>query len=127
MRRLHCCKTCPRRPLWRLEEACCRFEQSWQAGQRPPLEDFLAGADGAERLAVLRELLRLEVHYRRRAGEGPSAEDYATRFPDATGLLSEVFAGAAPVGHDTPPPVPGPETIDDPGAERPAAVAPDHG
>jgi hypothetical protein len=70
--------------VWRLEAACCRFEQSWQAGQRPRLEDVLADAQGAERQALLRELLLLEVHYRRRAGEGPSAQDYQTRFPDAT-------------------------------------------
>jgi serine/threonine-protein kinase len=78
--------------VWRLEEACCRFEEAWQTGQRPTLEDFVATLEGEERLALLRELLRLEVHYRRRAGEGPSAADYATRFPEATAVLHEVFA-----------------------------------
>ena len=67
--------------VWCLEEACCRFEQAWQSGQQPRLEDFLDGAEGAERLARLRELLRLDVHYRRHAGEAPSARDYGTRFP----------------------------------------------
>ncbi len=79
--------------IWRLEEVCCRFEQSWQTGQRPRLEDFLGDAAGVERLAVLRELLRLDVHYRRRAGEGPDAQDYAPRFPDAVDLLSQMFPG----------------------------------
>ena len=51
--------------VWRLEEACCRFEEAWQAGRRPHLEDFLAGRDGPERMALLRELLRLDLHYRR--------------------------------------------------------------
>ena len=78
--------------VWRLEEICCRFEQSWQAGQTPRPEDFLAGAEGAERLAVLRELVRLDVFYRRRAGEAPSARDYAPHFPDAADLLSEMFS-----------------------------------
>jgi eukaryotic-like serine/threonine-protein kinase len=89
----------------RLEEACCRFEDAWLAGRRPRLEDFVCGPDGDERLALLRELLRLEVYYRRRAGEGPSAADYQTRFPEATAVLQEVFA--SPAGPDrAPPPVP---------------------
>src|SRR5262245_58260388 len=87
--------------VWRLEEACCRFEEAWQARRRPSLEDFVAGAEGDEWLALLRELLRLEVYYRRRAGEGPSPADYETRFPQATALLQEVFA--APTGSNPPP------------------------
>jgi tetratricopeptide (TPR) repeat protein len=35
------------------------------------------------------------VHYRKQAGETPSAADYQTRFPDATTVLDEVF-GPAP-------------------------------
>jgi tetratricopeptide (TPR) repeat protein len=111
--------------VWRLEAACCRFEQSWQAGQRPRLEDALAGTEGAERLALLRELLLLEVHYRRRAGEGPAPDEYRTRFPDATALLGEVFA-AAPEDGDRPRSLPGLDTIDDPertGPELPPAAA----
>jgi hypothetical protein len=87
--------------VWRLEEACCRFEEAWQAGRRPRLEDFVAGPEGEERLALLRELLRLEVYYRRRAGEGPSAADYQTRFPEDTAVLQEVFA--SPPGPGGPP------------------------
>jgi hypothetical protein len=78
--------------VWRLEEVCCRFEQSWRAGQRPRLEDFLADAEGFERQVRLRELLALDVHYRRRAGEAPTVGDYDTRFPDASALWSEVFS-----------------------------------
>jgi tRNA A-37 threonylcarbamoyl transferase component Bud32 len=96
--------------VWRLEETCCRFEEAWQAGQRPCLEDFVSGTEGEERLALLRELLRLEVYYRRQAGEGPSAGDYETRFPEATAVLQELFA--APAGPDRPPAPPRPETDD---------------
>jgi serine/threonine protein kinase len=81
----------------RLDDACSRFEESWQAGQRPRLEDFLAGSDGPERLALLRELLRLEVYYRRRAGDRTAASDYATRIPEAIALVAEVFAPATNV------------------------------
>jgi hypothetical protein len=105
--------------VWRLEEACCRFEEAWQAGQRPSLEDFVAGSEEMERLALLRELLRLEVYYRRRAGEGPSAADYQTRFPEATAVLQEVFA--APTDPDGTPAPPRPE------ADDPERTGPDEG
>jgi hypothetical protein len=68
------------------------FEEAWRAGRRPRLEDFIDGAQGSERLTLLRELLRLEVHYRRLAGEGPAAADYQMRFPEATALLPDLFA-----------------------------------
>jgi eukaryotic-like serine/threonine-protein kinase len=82
----------PKKALGRLEQVCCRFEEAWQAGGRPRLEDFVAGPEGDERLALLHELLRLEVHYGRRAGECPSAAEYQARFPEATAVLQEVFA-----------------------------------
>jgi tRNA A-37 threonylcarbamoyl transferase component Bud32 len=103
--------------VWRLEEVCCRFEQAWRSGGRPRLEDFVTGPEGDERLALLYHLLRLEVDYRRRAGEGPSAADYQTRFPEATAVLQEVFASTpGPAG---PPSSPGPE------AENPEQTGPE--
>jgi serine/threonine protein kinase len=95
--------------LRRLDGVCCRFERAWQDGQTPRLEDALAALSDAERPAFLRELLRLEVYYRRRAGEGPCAADYETRFPEATAVLGEVFA--LPGNADLPRPMP--ETVDD--------------
>jgi hypothetical protein len=69
----------------RLEEICARFEAAWQAAgtatTAPRMEEYLGAAAEAERLALLRELLRLDVHYRRRHGENPDAKDYAARCP----------------------------------------------
>jgi serine/threonine-protein kinase len=96
----------PEEAVWRLEAVCCRFEEAWLAGQRARPEDFVAGAEGSERLALLRELLWLDVHYRRQAGERPSAADYRARFPEAADVLQEVLA--APGVPDSPPaPEPG--------------------
>ena len=104
--------------MWRLEEVCCRFEEAWQANQRPQVEDFLGRVEGTERLARLRELLRLEVHYRRQAGDGASPQEYETRFPDATAVLREVFNAAL---------VPFPGAVDEPqsgpGLQPPATVS----
>jgi serine/threonine protein kinase len=66
----------------RVDELCRRFEDAWKTGGRPRLEDFAAGSAGAERLALVRELIRLDVSYRRDHGEEPRAEDYLPRFPE---------------------------------------------
>src|SRR5262245_48209883 len=52
-----------------------------------------AEAEGTERLraAMVRELVRLDIAYRRGAGEAPVAEDYLSRFP---GLDRAWLAGA---------------------------------
>ena len=54
----------------RVDEVCDRFEADWKAGRQPRLDDYLAGASGAERTALARELLRVEAHYRQRAAAG---------------------------------------------------------
>jgi tetratricopeptide (TPR) repeat protein len=64
-----------------VDAVCDRFEAAWKAGQRPRLEDYLAAVPESRRLALLRELLLLEVHHRRRLGETPRLDDYWTRFP----------------------------------------------
>jgi WD40 repeat protein/predicted Ser/Thr protein kinase len=66
----------------RVDEACNRFEAAWRAGETPRLEDFVAGWAGAERAALLRELVPLDADYRRLRGEPWGAADYLARFPD---------------------------------------------
>jgi hypothetical protein len=51
----------------RINDVCNRFERAWQAGPRPRLEDFLADTPEPERSALLRELIALDIDYRRRA------------------------------------------------------------
>ena len=52
-----------------MDEACDRFEVAWKAGQLPRIEDYLGEASGPLRTALLRELIFLEVAYRRLSGE----------------------------------------------------------
>jgi hypothetical protein len=72
-----------------IDAACDRFERAWQAalagGTRPRIEDHQAAVADAERLALLRELVRLDLHYRHRLGEVLHLDDYRQRFP----MLSE--------------------------------------
>jgi serine/threonine protein kinase len=67
--------------LRRVDEACLRFEDYWQAGQRPDLESALTSFPEAGRGELLAELLLLEWHYRYQAGESFYPEEYARRVP----------------------------------------------
>jgi eukaryotic-like serine/threonine-protein kinase len=69
---------------FRIESACERFEASWRAGERPDIESCLDGLAPSERTAMARELIALEVYWRRRAGERPDPAEYLARFPSVT-------------------------------------------
>lgn len=81
--------------LRRVERASTEFENAWKAGQRPTIEEFLKSVADAERRALLRELLSLEVEYRLRLKEQLRAEEYRARFPDDVALVDAVCAKAA--------------------------------
>src|SRR5262249_41543376 len=66
----------------RVDEVCSRFEEVWTSGQRPCIEDYLGTMPEPERSTVVRELIALEVYYRRQRGETLQAADYQERFPD---------------------------------------------
>ena len=65
----------------RLEEAIDRFEDAWQRGERPAVDDHLAGK-GCERAALLVELVHVDLEYRIKAGEAARVEEYLARFPE---------------------------------------------
>src|SRR6478752_4608575 len=65
----------------RINQICNRFEAAWKRGQRPRLEDFLEGVPEADRCNVLRELILLEIAYRKQAGDQFDSAEYRARFP----------------------------------------------
>jgi hypothetical protein len=75
-----------------LDRICTAFEVEWQAGRRPSLETHLERLDGAARCVLLRELLRLDVDYRKQRGETPAASDYLPRFSEHSEVLAAVIA-----------------------------------
>jgi hypothetical protein len=82
-------------PLGRQEdEACDRFEAAWLAGAHPRIEDYLPDVAGPEPDSFLRELLVLELAYRRRDGERPNQREYAARFPGHDALIAPLFGAA---------------------------------
>src|SRR5262249_50677356 len=66
-------------------------EGAWKAGQRPQIEDYLADTPEPERSLLLRELLALELAYRRQYGETLTPEAYLQRFPDHAKLVQKAF------------------------------------
>src|SRR5438105_3820337 len=75
----------------RLDAACDRFESELLAGGRPLIEDFLPQVQEADRPALVRELVGLELEYRRCGGERPTAEEYRARFPQYENALAPLL------------------------------------
>jgi WD40 repeat protein len=113
--------TLPLPAAQRINEACNRFELALQAGQRPRIEDYLGGVAEPEGPHLLRELVALEIDYRRQTGEPPPVEEYRARFPTlALAPLLEgrttVRPGPRPEVSANLPEVPGYELFDELGS-----------
>jgi tRNA A-37 threonylcarbamoyl transferase component Bud32 len=98
---------------------CRQFDAAWRAaaataGPRPCIGDYINDFQGPECLALLRELLCLDVEYRSLAGEQPVPEDYLSQFPDQAQLIHAAFsqqpaAAGGPQAATGPAPKPLPE------------------
>jgi hypothetical protein len=71
----------------RIDLLCDRFEEAWQSDKRPVLEAFVQENEGVDTTALFKELLLLDLEYRRQAGESPEREDYEKRFSQFTDLI----------------------------------------
>lgn len=65
----------------KIDSNCDRFEQDWLSDRRPSIESYLLEVHGALKQALLVELIAIELHYRRKAGEAIEFAEYHTRFP----------------------------------------------
>src|SRR5579883_190955 len=71
-----------------IERLVEEFEQAWQGGQRPSIDDYLRG--GSDRPTLLRQLIQSELECRLKAGEAARVEEYLTRYPElAQELIDE--------------------------------------
>lgn len=82
-------------PALRMDAVCHEFELQWQAGARPDLDEYLHKAPESLRLALLKELLFLDLAWRRRVGEQPAVSDYLARFPAQASYIEAWFREAA--------------------------------
>src|SRR6516165_10578823 len=81
--------------LEQIDQLCDRYENARVAGQQPRMDDYLREVPEAERSALFRELLKLDLHYRRQQRETPTEAEYCQRFPEYTDLIQVVFRGEA--------------------------------
>jgi serine/threonine protein kinase len=72
-----------------VDEVADRFDAAWQCGPRPVIASFLGDEQGGRRLALLEELLRIDLERRWKAGERPDMDEYRADFP-------ELFGGGLP-------------------------------
>lgn len=65
----------------RIDIICDQFEQEWIAGRQPKIEEHLHDTQGPNHTTLLRELVALDLEYRRKRGENADVSDYMERFP----------------------------------------------
>ncbi|HEY7428116.1 MAG TPA: tetratricopeptide repeat protein, partial [Gemmataceae bacterium] len=74
-----------------VDRRCDAFEDAWQQGQRPRIEDYLGDASGEEGDALLRWLIPLDVKYRWQHEETPDLRYYLSLSPTlSAGWLAAV-------------------------------------
>lgn len=78
----------------RWDDVAARFRNAWIAGQSPRIEDYLGQAEGAERSALLRDLLEMEVWHLAGFGPAPDRLKYRERFADHANMVDSIWAEA---------------------------------
>jgi serine/threonine protein kinase len=93
--------TLPPSQAQRVDQICDAFETAWKTlgeapsmGQRPKIEDYLEGVSPPELQVLLRELILLDLFYRKRIGENLALEEYQARFPGIARDTPAVFRQA---------------------------------
>lgn len=93
-----------------LDRLCDQFEMELRQQRRPWIEDYLCQVEACDRSGLLRELVLLELHYRRQHGEQPTPAEYLRRFPEQQELLCSDPDTWKTVSTDARPPVDPAET-----------------
>jgi serine/threonine protein kinase len=78
----------------RIDEICSQFEEQWQAGKSPRIEDALERLPPAARHRGFVHLIAVELELRQTGGDAIDAERYVARFPNERNLVLEAFEGA---------------------------------
>ncbi len=65
-----------------LDEVCLRFEAAWATTSCPGIESYLVGSSGIDRLALLRELVLIDISWRTAGNDSPHSHEYLNRFSE---------------------------------------------
>jgi serine/threonine protein kinase len=94
----------------RLDQICQRFEQAWNTGQQPHIQDYLVVAP-EEKPFLFQELLAVEVELRWKRGAAIPPEEYLQQFPEYAEQIKGLFGAssrlAGQAGLDATPATPG--------------------
>src|SRR5271165_1432442 len=83
--------------LWRkVDDFVQRFEEAWQKGGRPQIDDFLPVGPERLRQAVLVELVEVDLERRLMAGEPARRENYLQRYPELATNPTQDFESPQP-------------------------------
>ena len=77
-----------------IDRLCEAFEVAWKAGRHPQIEDSLPAAAQELRPELVRELIQIDLFYRRRNGESPQPGDYLGRFAEIEATWLETLLSA---------------------------------
>lgn len=66
----------------RIDEICDQFESDWKAGKKPDILDCLNVDTELPVDTLIIELIQIDIDYRRKSGERPTARDYLAVFPE---------------------------------------------
>jgi len=76
-----------------VDALCDEFEQVCLSGRVPSLDDFVHRVDASQRRTLFRELLLLELHYRRESGDTPAFDEYRNRYPEHADIVTHIRGG----------------------------------
>jgi len=71
-------------------QLCDQFEQSWTSGKAPRIKNFIEDLDALSVAALLRELLPLDISYRRMHNVCLEPSFYVSEFPNHAELVKEI-------------------------------------
>jgi hypothetical protein len=74
-----------------IDARCDEFESAWQSGRSPRMEEYLVDLDGRGREHLLRDLLAIELHYRRARGQAVTREAILAEHPTLGRELAQAF------------------------------------
>lgn len=89
---------CPVEPSSLLEwvdSVADQFESAWKSGAPPRIGDFLGDASGEQRAVLIRELAKIDLERRLKAGENHSWGDYLRDYPELRTGENDPFVVAA--------------------------------
>ena len=94
------CDYIPSQLALQIDDVCDRFEGAWQeassSGLRPKVAEFIP-PDSDQPLPFVRELLYIEITFRRSAGEYPRIEDYPELVRNYPTVVHELLGEDTPV------------------------------